>query len=111
MVQAFSEVTDTLEDINAKQENESAEKKQAEEAVKDAEEKKLQHDAAFVGTGTNFNPDLQPLGLPAPGQMGGMGMSPGMQYGGMGGMGMGGMGAPQMMMQPNQGMGGGMPFM
>jgi len=112
MVQAFSEVTSTLDTINEKQENESAEKKKAEDDLKDAEEKKLQHDAAFVGTNPNFNPDLQPLGLPAPNQMG-MNMSPAMPYGQMGGMGMGGppmqmgMGGPPMQMG-GMGMGMGM---
>merc|ERR1712130_900836 len=99
MVQAFAEVTTQLTEITEKQDSAAQTQKQAEDAAKEAEEKDAELSAGFLGTNPNYNPELQPLGLPAP--MGAqMQMSPQMPMGMVG---------QQMMPQMGQPIGQGMP--
>jgi len=67
MVQAFNQVTTSLGDIIERQENALAAQRAVEDEKQAAEEEKHNMEASFVGTGTTYTADFQPLGLPAPG--------------------------------------------
>eukprot|EP00463_Aulacantha_scolymantha_P001961 TRINITY_DN259_c1_g1_i1.p1 TRINITY_DN259_c1_g1~~TRINITY_DN259_c1_g1_i1.p1 ORF type:complete len:388 (-),score=80.99 TRINITY_DN259_c1_g1_i1:225-1352(-) len=79
-VQAFSQVTVSLNEIIQRQNAVAEEQKAADKKEKDKEAERQNTEAAFVGTGTSYSTDL-PLGLPAPmpGQMPGQ-MAPQMGF-------------------------------